>query len=100
MTHRTHEAHSAARLVCNARAVLGEGPLWVAREDAVYWVDIKGESTRRVPPAAKLLPTRSKTTGAQVRRVAQASSVSSAWTPVARLPRSAYHSTKISAAAG
>ena len=48
MTHRKHEAHSAVRIVCNARAVLGEGPLWVAREDAVYWVDIKGKALHRL----------------------------------------------------
>jgi xylono-1,5-lactonase len=48
MTHRRHEAHSAVRLVCNARAVLGEGPLWIAREGAVYWVDIKGKALHRL----------------------------------------------------
>jgi sugar lactone lactonase YvrE len=32
------------RAVCVAdvRAVLGEGPVWVAREQALYWADIKG----------------------------------------------------------
>ncbi len=29
-------------LVADVRAVLGEGPVWVARENALYWVDIKG----------------------------------------------------------
>jgi D-xylonolactonase len=33
---------------CEARAVLGEGPLWVARENAVYWVDIKGKALHRL----------------------------------------------------
>jgi sugar lactone lactonase YvrE len=33
---------SEAKLVWNARAVLGEGPVWSAREQAVFWVDIKG----------------------------------------------------------
>ena len=28
--------------VADVRAVLGEGPLWVDREAALYWVDIKG----------------------------------------------------------
>jgi len=32
----------------DARAVLGEGPLWVARENAVYWVDIKGRMLHRL----------------------------------------------------
>lgn len=28
--------------VADVQAVLGEGPVWVARESALYWVDIKG----------------------------------------------------------
>jgi sugar lactone lactonase YvrE len=28
--------------VADVQAVLGEGPVWVAREGALYWVDIKG----------------------------------------------------------
>ena len=28
--------------VADCKAVLGEGPLWVAREQALYWVDVKG----------------------------------------------------------
>ena len=28
-------------------AILGEGPLWVAREDAVYWVDVVGKKVHR-----------------------------------------------------
>jgi D-xylonolactonase len=36
------------RCACSARAVLGEGPLWVARENAVYWVDIKGRMLHRL----------------------------------------------------
>jgi sugar lactone lactonase YvrE len=31
-----------ANLVWDIRALLGEGPLWSARSQAVYWVDIKG----------------------------------------------------------
>jgi len=47
---RNAEASSSAkvRLACDARAVLGEGPLWVARENAVYWVDIKGQALHRL----------------------------------------------------
>lgn len=33
---------SAIRLVADVKAQLGEGPLWVARDAALYWVDIKG----------------------------------------------------------
>jgi sugar lactone lactonase YvrE len=29
--------------VAHVKAVLGEGPVWVARENALYWVDIKGQ---------------------------------------------------------
>ena len=28
--------------VWNGNAICGEGPLWVAEENAVYWVDIGG----------------------------------------------------------
>jgi len=31
-----------------ARALLGEGPLWSARDNAVYWVDIKGRFLHRL----------------------------------------------------
>jgi D-xylonolactonase len=31
----------AIHLVANVKAVLGEGPVWVEREAALYWVDIK-----------------------------------------------------------
>lgn len=33
---------SEVALVSDCRATLGEGPVWVAREAALYWVDIKG----------------------------------------------------------
>lgn len=33
---------------CPARALLGEGPLWVARENAVYWVDIRAPTLHRL----------------------------------------------------
>ena len=38
----------SVRCVCSTRAVLGEGPLWVGRENAVYWVDIKGRALHRL----------------------------------------------------
>ena len=32
----------SVQCVADVHAVLGEGPVWVARESALYWVDIKG----------------------------------------------------------
>jgi sugar lactone lactonase YvrE len=48
MKRREHDTGGAVRLASAARAVLGEGPLWVARENAVYWVDIKGKALHRL----------------------------------------------------
>ncbi|HEX8256111.1 MAG TPA: SMP-30/gluconolactonase/LRE family protein [Allosphingosinicella sp.] len=31
-----------ARCIADVKAVLGEGPVWVEREQSLYWVDIKG----------------------------------------------------------
>lgn len=42
------DSGDSARCACNTRAALGEGPLWVARENAVYWVDIKGQALHRL----------------------------------------------------
>lgn len=44
----TEHAGQPARCACAAPSVLGEGPLWVARENAVYWVDIKGKALHRL----------------------------------------------------
>ena len=33
---------NSVRCVADVKAVLGEGPVWVEREQALYWVDIKG----------------------------------------------------------
>jgi D-xylonolactonase len=38
---------SAARLVLDAKADLGEGPLWSVRERAIYWTDIKARNLSR-----------------------------------------------------
>lgn len=35
-------AESSVQCVADVHAVLGEGPVWVARETALYWLDIKG----------------------------------------------------------
>jgi sugar lactone lactonase YvrE len=34
--------------VWNAKAILGEGPLWSPRENALYWVDIKAPTLHRL----------------------------------------------------
>ena len=33
--------------IADVKAVLGEGPVWVAREEALYWVDIEGRKLFR-----------------------------------------------------
>jgi sugar lactone lactonase YvrE len=48
MTQRGDDGRGAARCVCSVRAVLGEGPLWAVRENAVYWADIKGKALHRL----------------------------------------------------
>jgi xylono-1,5-lactonase len=51
---------SSPRCVADVHAVLGEGPVWVARERALYWVDIKGLKIFRLDEEGQLLewPTR------------------------------------------
>lgn len=39
---------SVPKLVWPAGATLGEGPVWVDRESALYWVDIKGQAVHRM----------------------------------------------------
>lgn len=34
--------------VADVKAILGEGPVWAAREHALYWVDIKGQKIFRL----------------------------------------------------
>ena len=41
-------ADSTPRCVADVHAVLGEGPVWVARERALYWLDIKGLKIFRI----------------------------------------------------
>lgn len=61
--------------VADVRAVLGEGPIWVAREQALYWVDIpearlfrwsEGEGTRRIEPGAHICSLAPRQTGGYV----------------------------------
>ncbi len=42
------EAESSVRCVADVRALLGEGPVWVEREAALYWFDIKGRKIFRL----------------------------------------------------
>ena len=41
-------AEPPVRCVADVHAVLGEGPVWVEREGALYWVDIKGRKIFRL----------------------------------------------------
>ena len=41
-------ADSTIECVADVHAVLGEGPVWVEREAALYWVDIKGRAIFRL----------------------------------------------------
>lgn len=43
---------AAPRSVLAAQATLGEGPVWVAREQALWFVDIKGHQIHRFDPAS------------------------------------------------
>jgi D-xylonolactonase len=39
---------SKPELIWDAKAILGEGPVWVDRDNALYWVDIKGCTIHRL----------------------------------------------------
>ena len=39
--------HSVPEPIAPVEAVLGEGPVWVARDQALWWVDIKGPAVFR-----------------------------------------------------
>jgi len=41
-------ADSGPRCIADVHAVLGEGPVWVDREAALYWLDIKGRKIFRL----------------------------------------------------
>lgn len=42
------KSESKVQCIADVRAVLGEGPVWVAREAALYWLDIKGRRLFRL----------------------------------------------------
>ena len=42
-----------AELVVDARAVVGEGPVWDARGGVLWWVDIEGRLVHRLDPATE-----------------------------------------------
>ena len=48
------ELPDQARCVADVGALLGEGPLWVAAEQAFYWVDIKGCKIYRLDRAGEI----------------------------------------------
>ena len=43
---------TAVRCVLDARAELGECPVWSAAEEALYWVDILAPALHRLHPAS------------------------------------------------
>src|SRR5262245_12025072 len=45
---------SPVQCVADVHAVLGEGPVWVARERALYWVDVDGRRIFRLDGSGKL----------------------------------------------
>lgn len=48
------ESDRQARCVADVRAMLGEGPVWVEREQAIYWLDIKGRKIFRLRESGEL----------------------------------------------
>ena len=48
------QSRSDILCVADVHAVLGEGPVWVALETALYWVDIKGRKIFRLDERGKL----------------------------------------------
>ena len=48
------KAESDVQCVADVHAVLGEGPVWVEREAALYWLDIKGYKIFRIDDQGQL----------------------------------------------
>ncbi|PHR06657.1 MAG: hypothetical protein COB29_09985 [Sulfitobacter sp.] len=49
----TFATASEPKLIWAGGAILGEGPVWVDREKALYWVDIKSSTIHRLDPKEK-----------------------------------------------
>jgi xylono-1,5-lactonase len=47
------QSDSQVRCIADVHAVLGEGPVWVEREAALYWLDIKGRRIFRIDEAGE-----------------------------------------------
>src|SRR5690242_4594491 len=47
-------ADSSPQCIADVHAVVGEGPVWVQRESALYWVDIKGLKIFRLDEQGQL----------------------------------------------
>jgi sugar lactone lactonase YvrE len=45
------QSESQVQCIADVHAVLGEGPVWVEREAALYWLDIKGRKIFRIDEA-------------------------------------------------
>ena len=45
---------SPARCIADVHAVLGEGPVWMPGEQALYWLDIKGRKIFRLSEDGEL----------------------------------------------
>jgi D-xylonolactonase len=48
------QTETDVQCIVDVHAVLGEGPVWVAHEAALYWVDIKGRKIFRMDERGKL----------------------------------------------
>jgi sugar lactone lactonase YvrE len=47
------QSESQVQCIADVHAVLGEGPVWVEREAALYWLDIKGRKILRIEEAGE-----------------------------------------------
>jgi sugar lactone lactonase YvrE len=54
MGSRLAQNSSEISCVADVRAILGEGPVWVAAEQALYWVDINGRKVFRLRDGAAI----------------------------------------------
>src|SRR5215210_1954510 len=54
MARSVLETDLTVQCVADVRALLGEGPVWVERDQALYWVDIKGNRIFRLDDEQQL----------------------------------------------